>query len=109
MAKRTYYSLRLTINDPALSPLTVRALGRIVAKAPGVLPLSEMCDDMFGVENSVRPSAIIQRIGEIRYDLDELAELNSDLIEAGPFSSLGLHAYRLTDKALAQIEKQKRG
>lgn len=109
MAHRTYHGLRLTINDQALSPLTVRALGRIVRTAPRALSLTELNDDMFGIEHSTRPSAIAARMGEIKYDLDELCELNPDLIEAGPFSPVGLHAYRLTEKALAKINKTLKG
>jgi len=97
---RQYYNLPFTLNDKALDQLTVRALSRIVKKQGKFVSLTEIIDDMFGVEQNNRSSAVLSRIAGIKYDLDELAELNPDLIEAGNLDPVKTYGFRLSDKAV---------
>jgi DNA-binding winged helix-turn-helix (wHTH) protein len=103
---RHYYSLPLTINEKALDHITVRALFRIVKKHGEFVSFNELVDQMFGVESSVRSSVVQTRIAGIKYDLDELAELNPDLIEAGDLDPVKTYGYRLTEKAVQIIDEE---
>jgi len=100
--KRTYHGLRLLINDESLDPLVVRALGRICAKR-GFMSFNELVDTMFGIEGR-KASAIVKRIDDLRYALDELSELNPDLLESGDLDPARTYGYRITKKAIEKID-----
>jgi hypothetical protein len=104
VSKRTYYGLRLLINDESLDPQTVKALGRICAKKGRFISYTELVDSMFGIEISRRPAANTKRIEELRYALDEVSELNPDLLESGDLDPVRTYGYRITDKATKKID-----
>ena len=104
MPKQTYYGIRLIINGDRINPLALRALKRIIDKHGGFVSMLEIADSMFGVDYHKRSSTSAAQIESLRYDLDELSELNSDLIESGDLDPVRTYWYRITAKAIKQVD-----
>jgi DNA-binding response OmpR family regulator len=105
--KKTYYDLRLTLTSETLHPLTVRALGRIISAHGDTLSFDALVDDMFGVAASMRASVVKNKISLLRSELDEVCDLNASLLRAGPSGPVETHGYRLTQRAVAKIDRKK--
>lgn len=107
MAKRTYYGLRLLLNEDRLDHNANRALRLLCERDGRFVSLSVMADMLFGVEQH-RTSNSAKRIEDLRYALDELSELNPDLIESGDLDPVLTYGYRLTEKAVNRHRREDR-
>ena len=58
------------------------------------MTFDQLMDDLIAPGNDQRVAPSMRKV------LDEVAEMNSDLVEVGPFGPIGGHAYRLSEVAV---------